>query len=228
MFESIFGADQGNIEFTLPNLLLSLGAALVLGLLISIVYRKTVRDKIPSQGFSLALVVLPAIVALIILMVGNSIARAFSLAGAFQIIRFRSAPGDSKDITYVLFTMAVGLCCGLGFLVYAIIAAAMLLAAMVLLEAVKFGRPKVASKLLKITVPEDLNYADAFDDVLMRYTTSYKRTRIKTTNMGSLYELQYRITSKDETDEKEFIDELRCRNGNLSVSLMLDVAGAEF
>lgn len=229
MFDTIlevFTAD--GTEFTIGGLLLSLGAALGIGLLISLVYMKTQKAKPPSQSFALTLVFLPAVVSMIIMLIGNSVARAFSLAGAFQIIRFRSAPGDPKDITYVLFSMGVGLCCGMGFHFYGFLAAFVLCAAMVLLELCKFGKPKAQRRLLKITVPENLDYPNAFDDVLRKYTSSYTRTRVKTVNLGSLFELQYALTAKPGINEKAFIDELRCRNGNLNITLVLDTSGDEF
>lgn len=228
MFESIFDTVTSDTTFTVWNLLLSMGTSLVLGVLISIVYIKTHKSKTPSQSFSLTLVVLPAIITIIILLVGNSVARAFSLAGAFSIIRFRSTPGDPKDITYVLFTMAVGLSCGMGYILYGVIVALVLCVVIVILEAVKFGRVKATQKLLKITVPENLDYQNAFDGILNKYTEYCKLIKVRTTDLGSLYELQYVITSKDSMDEKSFIDDLRCRNGNLNITLVLDAPQSEF
>lgn len=228
MFESIFDSFTGDTGFTFAKFLLSLGISVVLGLLISVLYMKTHKSKTPSQSFSLTLVVLPAIITVIILLVGNSVARAFSLAGAFSIIRFRSAPGDPKDITYVLFSMAVGLSCGMGYLLYGVAVTLILCALMAVLEAVKFGRVKTAEKLLKITVPENLDYQNAFDGVLRQYTESYRLIKVKTTDLGSLYELQYKVSGKEGMDEKDFIDDLRCRNGNLNITLVLDAEHNEF
>jgi len=228
MFESIFDTVATDTNFNVLNLLLSLGVALLTGVLISIVYIKTHKTKSPSQSFAVTLVILPAIITIIILLVGNSVARAFSLAGAFSIIRFRSAPGDPKDITFVLFSMAVGLSCGMGYLFYGIIVAVILCAVMIALALVKFGHIKTTQQILKITIPENLDYQNAFDGILQKYTESYLRTHVKTTDLGSLYELHYKITSKDKYDEKGFIDELRCRNGNLNITLVLDAPNSEF
>ncbi|MDR1820908.1 MAG: DUF4956 domain-containing protein [Oscillospiraceae bacterium] len=228
MFESIFAAADDTLTLSFGSLLIAVGSALVLGLLISVVNMKTHKQKPPTQSFSLTLVLLPAIVTVIIMLIGNSVARAFSLAGAFQIIRFRSAPGDPKDIAYVLFTMAVGLCCGMGYLLFGAAAAVILCAAMAVLEAVKFGAEKDTRRLLKITVPENLDYQTAFDDVLQRHTASYTRRRVKTADLGSLFELQYAITAKPGMNEKAFIDDLRCRNGNLNITLVLDANESEF
>jgi len=227
MFESILESVGTDTNFTAANLLAAIAVTLAAGALISFVYMKT-HKAAHSQSFALTLVILPAIIAVIILLVGNSVARAFSLAGAFSIIRFRSAPGDPKDITFVLFSMAVGLACGMGYLLCGVTVAVILCAVMVFLAAVKFGGVKQTGKLLKITVPENIDYKDAFDDILRKYTENYTLIKIKTADLGSLYELQYRITSGGDTDEKVFIDELRCRNGNLNITLVLDSVQNEF
>lgn len=228
MFESIFSSSAtSDVVITSAKLLAALGTSLVLGLMISLVYMHTQKSKIPSQSFSLTLVMLPIVVTVIILLVGSNVARAFSLAGAFAIIRFRSAPGDAKDITFVLFTMAVGLAAGMGYLMYAAIITAVMCAVMLVLEFVKFGYPKGTKKTLKITVPENLNYENAFDQVIQKYTVSSKLHRVKTADLGSLYELLYTVTTKNGVSDKDFIDELRCRNGNLSIILVLDAPEGE-
>lgn len=224
MFDSIFSVTTSDAAITLPGLLAALGVAMAMGLVISLVYAKTHRTGTPSQSFALTLVMLPIVVTVIILLVGSNIARAFSLSGAFAIIRFRSAPGDAKDITYVLFTMAAGM----GFLLYAAVITAVLCAVMLVLELVKFGRPQGTAKLLKITIPESLDYQNAFDGVLQKYTLSSKLHKIKTADLGSLYELAYSVTTKDSVSDKDFIDELRCRNGNLNITLVLDAPAGEF
>ena len=228
MFESIFNTVSADPSFSAGSLILSLGTALALGLLISVVYMKTHKTRTPTQSFSLTLVMLPAIITIIIMLVGNSVARAFSLAGAFSIIRFRSAPGDPKDITYVLFSMAVGLSCGMGFPFYGVLTAVILCGVMILLETLKFGKGKSEQKLLKITIPENLDYSNAFDDVLQKYTSSYIRKKVRTTDLGSLFELQYAVSMENGMSEKAFIDELRCRNGNLNITLVLDASDSEF
>jgi len=228
MLDSLFTATTETITISPLNLLIALAAAIVFGLLVSVVYMKTHETKSPSQGFAITLVVLPAVIAIIILLIGNSVARAFSLAGAFQIIRFRSAPGNPKDITYVLFSMAVGLCCGMGFILLGAIAAIVLCGVMVALETAKFGHSRGNEQLLKIIIPENLDYQHAFDSVFEKYTTSYKRIKVKTADLGSLYELQYKVTTKPGEDEKAFIDDLRCRNGNMNITLVLDAPQSEF
>ena len=221
MLDSIFSVINTDLSFTTSSLLTALSAAFVLGLSISLVYMKTHKTHTPTQSFALTLVMLPMVITIIILLVGNNVARAFSLAGAFSIIRFRSAPGDPKD-------MAVGLAVGMGFITYAVITAAALCMAMIMLETVKFGRPRGTAKLLKITIPEALDYQDAFDDIMNKYTLSSTLYKVKTTDLGSLYELSYSVVTKNESSDKEFIDELRCRNGNLNITLVLAAQTGEF
>jgi hypothetical protein len=222
MLNSVFSGATETAAISLNGFLAALGVAFAVGLLISFVYIKTQTNKMPSQSFALTLVLLPAVVTIIILLVGNNIARAFSLAGAFSIIRFRSAPGDAKDITFVLFSMAVGLAAGMGFLLYAAIAGILLCGVMTALSAVKFGSPKSAAKTLKITIPENLDYQDAFSDIFPVFTQKAVLLKVKTTELGSLYELTYAVTAKADKKEKDFIDALRTRNGNLNITLVID------
>lgn len=220
MLGTIISSTTGE-SFTLTNALIVIVASILLGLTISFVYMKTNKKNGYNSGFTITLVMLPVIISIIILLVGNNVARAFSLAGAFSIIRFRSAPGDPKDISYVFFTLAVGLTCGMGYIGYAVIFTIILCALMFILDIVKFASPKGKSMHLKITVPEDLNYDGVFDDILNNYTNTYYIERIRTRDFGSLYELNYMIELKDSIDQKKFLDELRCRNGNLNISLTL-------
>lgn len=227
MFDSLFSSTTTETSLTVTNLLVSMITAIILGAIISVVNMKTQKEKAPSQGFSLTLVMLPAIIAIIIMLVGSNVARAFSLAGAFSIIRFRSAPGDPKDITFVLFSLAVGLASGMGYIAYAALMALVLCLTMVLLSAFQFGETTTSSKMLKITVPEDLDYEDTFAGVLERYTKNYRLQSVKTTNLGSLYQVLYTITMKENTKEKDLIDELRGRNGNLNITLTLNNQASE-
>jgi uncharacterized membrane protein YhiD involved in acid resistance len=229
MLASIFASSSTTTtSASVVKLLMTLGIALVLGLLVSTVHMKSNRSKTPSQSFTLTLVMLPAIISVIIMLVGTNIASAFSLAGAFSIIRFRSTPGDPKDIAYVLLSMAVGLACGMGFILQAFIVALILCGIIALLEFFKFGGSKSAAKILKITIPENLDYQNAFEGVMKKYTLSCNINKVKTADLGSLYVLQYSIVMKDEVNEKNFIDELRCRNGNLNITLVLNVQAEDF
>jgi Zn-dependent protease with chaperone function len=223
MFNSIFQVADQPVIF---EFLIALGTALFLGFLTSFLYMKVQKDKVLSENFILALVILPAIITAIIIMVGSNVARAFSLAGIFAIIRFRSAPGNSKDITYVLLSMAVGLACGMGCIAYALILAVLLCGVMTVLELTKYGA-KEPQKILKITIPEDLNFSDVFKEVLEKHTAYYKLCRIRTAELGSLYQLQYAVRLRQNTSEKALIDDLRCHNGNLNITMVLDAAGSD-
>lgn len=208
-------------SFTLINAIVVMISSIILGLVISSVYLFTHRRESTQQGFIITLVMLPIVISVIILLIGNNVARAFSLAGAFSIIRFRSAPGDAKDMSYIFFTLAVGLACGMGYIGYATLITIVLCVLMIILSMTGYGQSKTTHLQLKITVPEHLNYQDLFDDVLEDYTTSYRLERVKTREFGALFEVSYRIQLKDKTKQKEFLDLIRCRNGNLNVSLIL-------
>lgn len=217
MFESILTTTDTAISA--GPAVLSIIGAMALGFAIALCYMYTQKKGTYSKDFIVAVIILPAIVAVVIMLVGSNIARAFSLAGAFSLIRFRSAPGSAKDIAVVFFTMAVGLAAGLGFIVFAVAFAVIIGLALIVLNKTSFGEMKGEEKLLKITIPEDLNYQGVFDDLFTEYATNCKLKHVKTTNMGTLYELSYNIDFAEGADEKAFIDALRCRNGNLNISL---------
>lgn len=228
MFESLFTATEADTAISVTSALLTIVTSFILGGIISITYMKTSGKKGHSQNFALTLVMTPMVVAIIILLIGSNLARAFSLAGAFSIIKFRSAPGDPKDIAYVLFTMAAGLSCGAGYYQYAILFTVILCLLMFILNKVNFGVGKTALKQLKITIPEDLNYEGAFDEVFDKFTTGYELKKVKTTDLGSLYELVYTVTMDNRTSQKEFMDAIRCRNGNLDITLSLCPETSEY
>ena len=221
MLETIINSTDGT-SFTLTNTLIVITAAIILGFLISLVYMRTTKKAGYSPSFTVTLIMLPVIISIIILLVGNNVARAFSLAGAFSLIRFRSAPGEPKDIAYVFFTLAVGLCCGMGYIGYAIIFTIILCLVMLILDVTRFAMPKTKAMSLKIIVPEDLNYEGVFDEILNSYTTNYKIESIRTRDFGALFELNYSIHLLEEANQKQFIDALRCRNGNLNITLTLN------
>ena len=189
MFESIFTSTADN-SINISQAAISLGASIVIGVIIAIVYMY------------------------IILLVGSNVARAFSMAGAFALVRFRSAPGSAKDISIVFFTMAAGLACGLGYVTFAAAFTAVMLLLLILISAFGFADRNEGRKQLKIVIPESLNY-NLFD----KYTSENRLNKVKTTNMGTMYELTYEIRLKNDDAEKDFIDELRVRNGNLNISV---------
>ena len=172
-----------------------------------------------SGNFAFSLAVLPVVVAVVIMVVGTDIARAISLGGVFALVRFRSVPGNSKDITNVFFAMAVGLATGMGYVGLAAAVTIIIGILYFVLNRFEFGVRKVVAKQLKITIPENLNYEGAFDDLFKEYSDGCTLERVKTTNLGTLYELTYSIKMKQGINEKQFIDSLRCRNGNLNIVL---------
>ena len=230
MLDSLFTTASSTTESTLTvgHSLNALLAAFAVGILISLVYMRTHKNGSPSQSFALTIVILPAVISVIILLVGSNIARAFSLAGAFSIIRFRSVPGDPKDIAYVLFALAAGLACGMGYLTFGFLFTLVVCLVMLILNAIKFGQSKTTGKLLKIVIPENLDYQNALEDVLNQFTVSHDLVKVKTTDLGSLYELVYQVTTRDDRKEKDFLDELRCRNGNLNITLVMNAQPAEY
>ena len=218
MIESIL-TSTGNEPFTVLNTLLVLGMAIAMGLFISLVYMFTHKNEGYSSGFTVTLIMMPAIVAAIVFLIGNNVARAFSLAGAFSLIRFRSSAGAPKDIAYVLYALGVGLACGIGYLGYAAIFTAVMCLMMIALHFTKFAAPRANAMQLKITIPEDLNYQGLFDDVLSKYSRSWSLKKVKTSDFGTLFEVVYNLNMDPGANQKKFIDELRCRNGNLNISL---------
>lgn len=172
-----------------------------------------------SAHFMITLALLPCMVSVVILLVGTNVARAFSIAGIFSLVRFRSLPGDSRDIFCVFFAMSVGLSIGMGFLTLAVAVTFFIGLAMVGIYLSGFAASRTERKELKITVPENMNFTGAFDDLLSKNTEKYSLDRIRTTNMGTLYELTYFVQMKKGVDEKEMLDAIRCRNGNLNIVL---------
>lgn len=220
MLDALFSSALDDSTLSFSSAVITIGLAILLGLIISLTYMKT-NQATYSQSFTLTMVVLPVIVAIIILLIGSNIARAFSLAGAFSIIRFRSAPGDPKDIAYVLFTMASGLACGVGAFGYAVLFTVILCVLMFVLSRFNFGGKKSQQKTLKVTIPENLSYEEALNEVFHTFNIPFDLKKIRTTELGSLYELVYNVTIHESVNQKQFLDAIRTRNGNLDISLTM-------
>lgn len=218
MFNSMFETTAEGI-LTNGSLITTLVWGVILGFVISLTYIFSDRDKKYSPHFAFTLVILPVIVSMVILLIGSDIAKAISLGGVFTLVRFRSVPGDSKDITNVFFTMAVGLALGMGYLQLAIVFTIAVCVIYFALVRFGYGVRRVISKELKINIPENLEYEGIFDDLFKEYTNKVSLQKVKTTNLGTLYELTYIVEMKKDVNEKQFIDSLRCRNGNLTISL---------
>ncbi|MBR1737053.1 MAG: DUF4956 domain-containing protein [Firmicutes bacterium] len=217
LFNSILANTSS--ELTVADSIITMAAALIFGLVIAFTYYKTQSDDLYQRSLSITLVMLPVILATIITFVGSDVAKAFSLAGTLTIIRFRSAPGDPKDIGFIFFDIAAGLACGAGLYGYGALFVIVVCIVLFASEKVGLFEKKSVEKTLKITIPEDLNYQGAFDDILNKYTTKHTMMKIKTTDLGSLFELSYDISMKKGQNEQEFLNDIRCRNGNLNIIL---------
>ena len=218
MSDSIFGSILTESTLSGGTFLLLLAAALALGALIAFVY--TIRSDY-TKSFVVTLALLPAMVCTVVLMVSGSLGASLAVAGTFSLVRFRSAPGSAREIAAVFLSMATGLACGMGCPALAAVFAVIVSLVSLLYNLSSFGetRGEDLRKTLHITVPEDLEYAGIFDDLFAEYTTQARMTRVKTTNLGSLNRLTYDITLRRPGTEKALIDALRCRNGNLEISL---------
>ena len=190
--------------------------SLVLGVIISLIH--TYKNDY-TRSFIMTLAILPAIVCVVILMVNGNIGAGVAVAGAFSLVRFRSAPGTAREIGAIFAAMGVGLIMGMGYIGYAALFTALIGPAILFFARLAPGENKTNRKLLKITIPETLDYSDVFEEILDQYTSSHKLNQVRTSNMGSLFKLSYEIVLTDSTLEKEFIDKLRIRNGNLEISL---------
>ena len=200
-------------------------AALVLGVLVALLYMY--RNSY-NRGFALALVLLPMAVAAVVAVVNGNIGIGIALGGSFGLVRFRSAPGTARDIVAIFLAMAAGLICGSGYVLMAACVVIVICVIGFILLTVGFGTKNMKERELRITVPESLDYTDSFDEVFREYLASCELEKVKTTNMGSLYKLYYRISLKDPKKEKEMIDALRVRNGNLEIVCgMIDTSKPE-
>ena len=211
MFSSIIGTT-----ITLSSFLICLGVSLVLGFVVAYMHKKTTKS---NKNFVTTLFVLPALVTTVILLVNGNLGTSVAVLGAFSLIRFRSIPGNSKEILSVFFAMAIGLACGVGYIGFAAIFTIVISFVIVLLNVLNFGEDTRYTKMLKVLIPEDLDYMQVFNDIFNDYVDTYEMVSAKTVNMGSIFELTYRVNLKKNINEKEFIDKLRVRNGNLKIVL---------
>jgi hypothetical protein len=218
MLESIF--DSSSVSLSIYSLFICLATSIILGLVISLVHTKTTKS---SKNFAITLAILPTLISIVIIMVNGNLGTSVAVLGAFSLIRFRSVPGNSKEIMSVFFAMAIGLAVGMGAITFAIITTIIISLVFIILDKMKFGSNE--QKKLIITIPENLDYTNLFEDIFNEKLDSYSLEKTKTTNMGSLFELTYLVNLKNNTNEKVFIDELRCRNGNLKIILTHNIEG---
>lgn len=219
MFETIIESGISPSSFFVCTL-----ASLLLGAAIALSY--TFRSQY-SKSFVVTLALLPAIVQMIIMMVNGNIGVGVAVAGAFNLVRFRSVPGNAREIGSVFLSMAVGLATGMGFIWVAAVFTLIMVVFTVFYTFIGFGRAKSADRELKITIPENIDYTNLFDDIFKEYTSFSELVRVRTVNMGSLFQLVYRVRLRDVNKTKELLDTLRCRNGNLDIVCTLPAYGKE-
>ena len=225
IFQGIF--DTAQTETIAPSeFLILIAASLLVGLILAAAY---MYKSLYNKGFVATLALLPAVVCVIIMLVNGNIGTGVAVMGAFNLVRFRSAPGSAKEICAIFMAMATGLIMGMGYVAYGFLCAIVLGLAGLIYGSTDFGAQKRSAlhKTLHITVPEDLDYTGAFDGVLSQYSSKSELVGVKTTNMGSLFKLTYNITLRDADKEKNLIDELRCRNGNLEINIVQQTTGGD-
>ena len=216
LFRGLFDTEMTAV-IAPGQFLLCVGAALVLGLVIALSYMYRTRY---TRSFVVTLAMLPAVVCVVIMMVNGNVGAGVAVAGAFSLVRFRSVPGTAREIGTIFLAMGAGLVCGMGYLAYAALFTVLLCAVFMVYSRLDMGTKRSAAyKVLNITMPEDLDYTEVFDDIFRAYTTEHELVRVKTTNMGSLFRLTYHVTLRDSAREKDMIDAIRCRNGNLEISV---------
>lgn len=217
LFKGIFDTEL-IATVSITDFLLCLGFALALGLATAAAYMYRTRY---TKSFVTTLALLPAVVCIVIMLVNGNIGAGVAVAGAFSLVRFRSVPGTAKEICMLFLAMGTGLITGMGYLGFAVVFTLIMCMVFMFYNRIDLGAKKNAAnyKTLTVTIPEDLNYTEIFDDVFTEYTKSHELTRVKTTNMGSLFKATYNVVLRDATKEKEMIDKLRCRNGNLEICI---------
>lgn len=222
MLNSLFTHIESSVD--LISILICTVLSIILGFLIAFIHMKTSKS---SKNFLITLVVLPALVEVIMIMVNGNLGTSVAIAGAFSLIRFRSVPGTSKEILSVFFAMAIGVAAGMGHIYFAIIIAVIISFVILLIYKIKLFDVDQKERILKVTVPENLDYTTMFNETFEKFTKNAILEQVKTVNMGSLFDLHYRIIFKDEINEKEFIDEIRIKNGNLKILVSHTIDGID-
>ncbi len=211
LFASVLGTT-----LTAKSFLICLLAAAAFGFVIALVHMYKTKC---SQSFAITLALLPMMIAVIILLVNGSVGTGIAVAGAFSLTRFRSQPGTGKEISSIFFAMVTGLACGTGYVGIALLFTAIVGVLSIVYQTVGFGKKASPAKELMVVIPENLDFEEVFDSIFKTYTESAELTKIRTTNMGSMYKLKYEVVLKNDADKKKFMDEIRVRNGNLEVML---------
>ena len=212
IFNSVFGSLA---TISIWSFCACIGTSLAIGLFVTFMYT---RHSVSSKSFTATLALLPVVVCVVILLVNGNIGAGVAVAGAFSLVRFRSAQGSAKEIGAIFLAMGAGLITGMGYLLFSAIFAVIASIAFWAFSSITFsGSRSSLKKTLTVTIPETLDYTHVFDDVFERFVRKHELTGVKTTNMGSLFKLTYSIDLKDAACEKKLIDSVRERNGNLEV-----------
>ncbi len=216
-FKGIFDTELTTV-IAPSDFLLCVGCALLCGIILTACFIFKTRY---TRSFAATLAMLPAVVAVVIMMVNGNIGAGVAVAGAFSLVRFRSVPGTAREIGAIFLAMGTGLVAGMGYLGYAILISVVLGVISLVYNLIGLGKSRKTAqhKMLRVTIPEDLDYTDVFEPILAEYTSEHELAQVKTTNMGSLFRLTYNVTVKDIKKEKELIDKLRVRNGNLEITI---------
>lgn len=214
MFNTIFDSTATGLD--IKTALICAGVSLVLGLAIAITHMKTSQT---TKGFLITLTVLPLLVMAVMIMINGNLGTSIAILGAFSLIRFRSIQGRAKDLLFVFFAMMVGLALGMGHALFATVITAIGIVAILFFSYTHILEPDRRERVLKVIIPEDLDYEDVFTDVFKKYTSRTHLVKMKTMNMGSLYKLTYEVRLKHGVKEKEFLDDIRVKNCNLKVLL---------
>ena len=217
LFRGLFDSDLVSV-ISVTDFLLCLGFSLVLGFVMAFAYMYRTRY---TKSFVITLALLPAVVCVVIMLVNGNVGTGVAVAGAFSLVRFRSVPGTAKEICTLFLAMGAGLIAGMGYLGFAVLFTLVMCVMFVLYNRLDFGSKKNSEtfKTFAITIPEDLDYSGIFDDIFAEYTVSHDLLRVKSTNMGSMFKLTYNVMLRDVTREQEMIDKIRCRNGNLEITV---------
>ena len=208
-------------ELNFQSAAIIVGCAILMGAVIALIYRFTHRNEGFSSQFMVTLVMVPTVISLIIMLIGSNLATAFSIAGVFSLIRYRSTPGNPKDLTYVLMAVGIGVACGTGYVGYGAFFVVVVGLLMIVLDAVHFGSHDNGAFNLRVTIPESINYDGLFDEVMKECTSSFKLRGVMTTNFGTLYEMRYTVKLKKGVSTRDFMDKIRALNGNLDVIMTL-------
>lgn len=214
MLNSILNDTASNISII--SILICSICSLIFGVLISITHKLTSKY---NKNFLVTIAILPLLVQSVILMVNGDLGTSIATIGAFGLVRFRSLPGTSKEILIVFFAMAIGLSTGMGHIVFGGLVTIIGCTSILLFNNIKLFEKKECEKILKVTIPENLDYTTIFDEEFQKYTSKVELEQVKTTNMGSLFELSYKVVLNKNINEKAFIDDIRIKNGNLKIIL---------